>query len=112
MQLSYHPRWHGLAPTPSPSHSSALCCYPPSHLTLLPPQADHQLALLQHGTRLYLVNMSHITHDLFYQLTLWRWEAVGCMQLASPLHVGVLMDLALQQEEAAGRWKVCWGWVW
>jgi hypothetical protein len=80
-------------------------------------QADHQLALLQHGTRLYLVNMAAISRDLFYQLLLTRWEALPVMQLAQPLHVGTLVELALTLEEAAGRWQVgqfsCWvpGWL-
>lgn len=69
-------------------------------------QADHQLALLQHGTRLYLVNTAAISRDLFYQLLLTRWEGLAVMQLAQPLHVGTLMGLALEQEEAAGRWQV------
>lgn len=64
------------------------------------------MALLQHGTKLYLVNMAAISRDVFYQLLLTRWEAVPVMQLAQPLHVGTLMELALRQEEAAGRWQV------
>lgn len=78
----------------------------PSRLSLLTPQADHRLALLQHGTKLYLVNMAAISRDVFYQLLLTRWEAMPVMQLAQPLHVGTLMELALRQEEAAGRWQV------
>ena len=69
-------------------------------------QADHQLALLQHGTQLYLVNMSAVTRDLFYQLLLTRWEGAAVMQLGQPLHVGTLMELALKKEEAAGKWQV------
>jgi len=69
-------------------------------------QADYQLALLQHGTRLYLINMAAITRDLFYQLLLTRWEAAQVMQLSEPLQVCALMGLALQQEEAVGKWQV------
>lgn len=69
-------------------------------------QADHQLALLQHGTRLYLVNMAAISRDMFYQLLLTRWEGAAAMQLGQPLHVGTLMELALRKEEAAGKWQV------
>ena len=29
--------------------------------------ADHTLALLQHGTKLYLANAQLLTHDMFYQ---------------------------------------------
>jgi hypothetical protein len=50
--------------------------------------------------------MAAISRDLFYQLLLTRWEAVPTLQLAQPLHVGTLMELALRQEEAAGRWQV------
>ena len=80
-----------------------------THVLHAHPQADEKLALLQHGTRLYLVNMAAVSRDLFYQLLLTRWEGVSLLALAHPLHVGTLMDLALQQEEAAGRWKVCCG---
>lgn len=50
--------------------------------------------------------MAAITRDLFYQLLLTRWEAVHVVQLSEPLHVGALMGLALQQEEAVGKWQV------
>lgn len=29
--------------------------------------ADHTLVLVQHGTRLYLLNAQHLSHDMFYQ---------------------------------------------
>jgi hypothetical protein len=50
--------------------------------------------------------MGPITRDLFYQLLLAHWEAVPLLALAQPLHVGQLMGLALEHEEAAGRWQV------
>jgi hypothetical protein len=50
--------------------------------------------------------MAAISRDLFYQLLLTRWEALPVMQLAQPLHVGTLMELALKHEEAAGKWQV------
>uniref|UniRef100_A0A383V9C2 DNA mismatch repair protein S5 domain-containing protein n=1 Tax=Tetradesmus obliquus TaxID=3088 RepID=A0A383V9C2_TETOB len=67
--------------------------------------ADDRLALLQHGTRLYLVDTSAISRDLFRQLLLARWEAPRVMALAEPLPVRQLMAAALQLEEAAGRWQ-------
>jgi hypothetical protein len=70
-------------------------------------QADDKLALLQHGTRLYLVDTSAVSRDLFRQLLLVRWEAPRVMSLAEPLPVKQLMAAALQLEEAAGRWQVC-----
>jgi DNA mismatch repair protein MLH1 len=69
-------------------------------------QADDRLALLQHGTRLYLVDTSAITKDLFRQLLLVRWEAPRVMALAEPLPVKQLMAAALQLEQAASRWQV------
>ncbi|WIA11054.1 hypothetical protein OEZ85_011206 [Tetradesmus obliquus] len=67
--------------------------------------ADDRLALLQHGTRLYLVDTSAISRDLFRQLLLAGWEAPRVMALAVPLPVRQLMAAALQLEEAAGRWQ-------
>jgi DNA mismatch repair ATPase MutL len=72
-----------------------------------PTQADDQLALLQHNTQLYLVDVGALTRDLFYQLLLTRWQSCQVMQLAQPLPVQQLMAAALQLEEAAGRWQVC-----
>jgi hypothetical protein len=72
-------------------------------------QADDRLALLQHGTRLYLVDTSVISRDLFRQLLLVRWEAPRIMTLAEPLPVKQLMAAALQLEEAAGKWQVSTG---
>jgi DNA mismatch repair protein MLH1 len=73
---------------------------------MCPLQADDRLALLQHGTRLYLVDTSAVSRDLFRQLLLLRWEAPRVMSLAQPLPVQQLMAAALQLEEAAGRWQV------
>lgn len=36
--------------------------------SLVPTQADDTLALMQHQTKLYLANVTHLSHDLFYQL--------------------------------------------
>ncbi|KAF8068255.1 Mlh1 [Scenedesmus sp. PABB004] len=67
--------------------------------------ADDRLALLQHGTRLYLVDVAAVSEDLFYQLALAHWEAPRVARLAAPLPVARLMDAALTLEQAAGRWQ-------
>eukprot|EP00775_Hariotina_reticulata_P009980 gene9981-10135_t len=67
--------------------------------------ADDRLALLQHSTQLYLVDVGALSKDLFYQMLLTRWQSCQVMQLAQPLPVQQLMTAALQLEEAAGRWQ-------
>lgn len=38
-------------------------------------QADDHLALIQHQTKLYLVNVTNLTRDLFYQqVRHWLWQ--------------------------------------
>lgn len=55
--------------------------------------ADHELALLQHGTRLYLVNAQHLSQDMFYQqVTGFSSEPCSaCMSMLICVMLGVPM---------------------
>ena len=64
---------------------------------------DRKLALVQHSTRLYLVNTTILTRHLFKQLLLRDFGALGALRLNPPPSVYELALLALDQEEA--------GWV-
>jgi len=64
---------------------------------------DRKLALVQHSTRLYLVNTTTLTRHLFKQLLLRDFGALGALRLNPPPSVYELALLALDQEEAG--WK-------
>ena len=64
---------------------------------------DRKLALVQHSTRLYLVNTTTLTRHLFKQLLLRDFGAFGALRLNPPPSVYELALLALDQEEAG--WK-------
>ncbi len=66
--------------------------------------ADATRALLQAGTRLYLVDLSTLTYDLFYQQALRRFGRAPRLALAPPADVAALARAALDAEAAAGRW--------
>ena len=61
---------------------------------------DRRLALVQHSTRLYLVNTTTLTRHLFKQLLLRDFGALGAIRLHPPPSVYDLALLALAQEEA------------
>ena len=64
---------------------------------------DRKLALVQHSTRLYLLNTTTLTRHLFKQLLLRDFGALGALRLNPPPSVYELALLALDQEEAG--WK-------
>jgi DNA mismatch repair protein MLH1 len=66
--------------------------------------ADATRALLQAGTRLYLLDLSTLTYDLFYQQALRRFGRAPRLALAPPVDVAALARAALDAEAAAGRW--------
>lgn len=66
---------------------------------------DHPVAFLQHRTQLFLVDPVRLTHDLFYQQTINRFNHFDRIQLQPPLPLYDLMMMAMDLEEAAGRWK-------
>lgn len=90
------------------SHWFARLCHSRlvQHLPAAAPQADAGLALLQHGTRLYLADAAALSADMFYQQALRRFGAFERVTLQPPAPLAALLAMALEVEEAAGRWKV------
>ncbi|KAK9796301.1 hypothetical protein WJX73_009226 [Symbiochloris irregularis] len=60
--------------------------------------ADHTLTLVQHGTRLYLLNAQHLTRDMFYQQVLRRFEQAGSIAIQGAATIAELAELALEDE--------------
>lgn len=67
--------------------------------------ADSTRALLQCGTRLYLADMAPVTRDMFYQQALRRFGCAPLIALSPAVPVRDLALVALEAEEAAGRWR-------
>lgn len=70
-------------------------------------QADERWALLQHGTKLYLVDACALSRDLAYQQLLRQFEALPRAQLQPPAELVPLLAMALELEDAAGG--AVWG---
>lgn len=66
-------------------------------------QADERWALLQHGTKLYLVDACALSRDLAYQQLLRQFEALPRVQLQPPAELAPLLAMALDLEVAAGE---------
>lgn len=78
---------------------------------------DSCRSLIQAGTRLYLLDLSTLTRDMFYQQALRRCTAccnssgilagkdLGLTALTPPPSVKQLTLVALEAEEASGRWE-------
>eukprot|EP00898_Chlorokybus_atmophyticus_P001568 jgi/Chlat1/2411/Chrsp17S02666 len=67
--------------------------------------ADSTFALLQHNTKLYLVNVNKLSQELMYQNTLRRFGRFPAIRLSEPAPLGELLEMALDEEEAAGRYS-------
>ena len=68
--------------------------------------ADSHRVLLQSGTRLYLVDMTVFTKDMFYQQVLHRFgQAPSSIALHPAPALPKLACIALEVEEARGAWK-------
>ncbi|KAI3434419.1 hypothetical protein D9Q98_002497 [Chlorella vulgaris] len=67
--------------------------------------ADATLALVQHGTRLYLLDVQRLSADMFYQQVLRRFGAFQRIQLQPPLPVEGLAVAALEAQEVLGHWQ-------
>lgn len=67
--------------------------------------ADEHKVLLQHGTRLYLMDVHNLTKDMFYQQMLQRLSCAPKITLSPPLSLRELTIVALEEEEEAGRWQ-------
>jgi DNA mismatch repair protein MLH1 len=66
--------------------------------------ATGALALLQHGTKLYLASVPRLSRELFVQLALQRFGCAEPMLLSPPAPVEPLLLDALSAAEAAGEW--------
>lgn len=65
---------------------------------------DSRRILLQKGTRLYLVDMSELTRDLFFQLCIFRRGKNQRFYINPPLSSASLVLCALEAEEILGKW--------
>lgn len=85
-----------LSPSRCPSYASLNVSFIPAAMLSHPRkplsccQADGSLALLQHGTKLYLVDVGLLSSDMFYQLALRRcaskcWGGQGGWTLVQPV---------------------------
>ena len=61
-------------------------------------------ALIQHGTRLYLVDAQQLSADMFYQQALRRFGQFHRIRLEPHLPVAELALAALEAQEALGKW--------
>ncbi|KAF9608535.1 hypothetical protein IFM89_009901 [Coptis chinensis] len=61
--------------------------------------ADDLMALLQHSTRLYLVNVVDLSKELMYQQVLRRFAHFNAIRLSDPAPVSELIAMALKEDE-------------
>ncbi|XP_030952236.1 DNA mismatch repair protein MLH1 isoform X2 [Quercus lobata] len=61
--------------------------------------ADDVLALLQHDTHLYVVNVVNLSKELMYQQVLRRFSHFNAIQLSDPAPLSELIMLALKEED-------------
>lgn len=66
--------------------------------------ADGELALLQHRTKLYIVNIPIVSAELFRQLALQRFGRLRPIRVDPPAPLADMLLLALEEEERRGRW--------
>ncbi|KAL4439671.1 hypothetical protein ABPG75_002672 [Micractinium tetrahymenae] len=66
--------------------------------------ADAGLAFVQHGTRLYLLDVQRLSTDMFYQQVLRRFGTFRRIQIRPPLLLEGLVLAALEAQEVLGRW--------
>ncbi|KAJ3200779.1 hypothetical protein HDU67_001812, partial [Dinochytrium kinnereticum] len=59
---------------------------------------DHNTALVQYQTKLFVVDIAEVTSDLFYQLYLKGFSNFGYIRLSTPLPLEELLKLALEEE--------------
>ncbi|PIA47206.1 hypothetical protein AQUCO_01400116v1 [Aquilegia coerulea] len=67
--------------------------------------ADDVMALLQHNTRLYLVNVVNLSKELMYQQVLRRFAHFNAIQLSDPAPLYELITMALKEEELDSECK-------
>lgn len=56
-----------------------------------------QLAIIQSGRKMYIVNYGMLAYDLFYQLGLTLFENFGAIKLSPPLHILPLMRAGIRR---------------
>ncbi|XP_052094943.1 DNA mismatch repair protein Mlh1-like isoform X2 [Mytilus californianus] len=61
---------------------------------------DEEFSLMQHQTKLYLVNTTKLSAELFYQLTVFDFGNFGLLRLSEPAPIYELAMLALDLEES------------
>ena len=64
--------------------------------------ADPNFALVQHKTKLYLVNVCAISEQVFYQVSLRRFSNFGTIRLSPSLPLEKILELAF--ENPASGW--------
>lgn len=67
---------------------------------------DLRHAVLQHGTRLYLVDYPPLLRDLFYQLVLLRAQRCQALAVEPPASLGQLVGQGLDAGQRLGTWQV------
>ncbi len=67
--------------------------------------ADEKHALVQHKTKLFLINVKTMSKDMFYQQTLRKFGRLPKLRFAEPLSLEPLVLLALQEEERKGNYE-------
>lgn len=61
---------------------------------------DPQWTLIQHQTKLYLLNTSRLSQELFYQILIYDFGNFGVLRLSTPAPIYDLAMLALDSEES------------
>eukprot|EP00963_Diacronema_lutheri_P000586 scaffold31_cov334-Pavlova_lutheri.AAC.54 len=67
--------------------------------------ADGSLALVQHQTKLYLLDMETLSRDMMYQQVLRRFEHFNQIRFSIPAPLKELLLLGLDEEEEEGNWS-------
>ena len=62
--------------------------------------ANKSSALVQHLTRLYLVNTEKLSQELFYQILMFKFGNFGYIELSSPAPIYELVMLALDSPDS------------
>ncbi|KND03473.1 DNA mismatch repair protein MutL [Spizellomyces punctatus DAOM BR117] len=62
---------------------------------------DDVLAIIQHQTKLYLVDYQNLSQELFYQLALQGFSNFGFIQLSQPASIFDLVMIALEAEDTS-----------
>ncbi|QDZ22878.1 DNA mismatch repair protein MLH1 [Chloropicon primus] len=66
--------------------------------------ADERRALIQHKTKLYLINVKTMSKDMMYQQTLHKFGRLPKLRFQSKLSLSGLLMLQMEVEEEKGNW--------